>query len=533
MAELSVVLSARVRKFVQELDKAEKALLQTGEVAETTQRKVSSIGTRRASAGIKQIGKASVNATPALQEFSRVIQDAPFGIQGIANNIQQLTANFGNLQKSAGGAIPALKAMLGALAGPGGILLAVSAITSLLVVFGDKLFSASKQADKLQKSLERLNKSFDIDLKLNEAIEESLVLQGKSTDGILLARKDILRAQLQSLDALFRQQAALLKTKQIENERVSIYEALLGVAAGAAVILETTFDKLKNAAVSLAASQAVILGLTDKLSVFASATAKDKKEESDLTLKLKEIELQRLKIANDLLELEQRITEEKAKQAIVANIPKNLGEQFAFNPKVFGDAVVKAIDKAVKTVRPKLSRIEQAIQDFNLAANELIQNQTAAVFSNLGDVIGRSIAEGGNVFSAIGAGLLGSFGQFLSRMGDLLIKYGALAIAKGKIDTAIAAGGPIAIGAGIAAIAVGTLLKAAGGALSGTARGGFSGGGFSGSGGGPTGSITTGRGFVGGDSEVVFRISGTDLIGVLQRAGARNTRLGGNFNIGG
>ena len=97
----------------------------------------------KGSGSLNKLGKSTANAVPSVQEFSRVIQDAPFGIQGVANNITQLTAQFGNLSKNAGGTKAALKAMLGTLSGPAGILLAVSAVTSLLVSFGDKLkFSA-------------------------------------------------------------------------------------------------------------------------------------------------------------------------------------------------------------------------------------------------------------------------------------------------------------------------------------------------------------------------------------------------------
>ena len=34
-------------------------------------------------------------AVPAMNEFSRVIQDMPYGMQGVANNIQQMTVQFG------------------------------------------------------------------------------------------------------------------------------------------------------------------------------------------------------------------------------------------------------------------------------------------------------------------------------------------------------------------------------------------------------------------------------------------------------
>ena len=61
--------------------------------------------------------------------------------------------------------------MLGSLTGPAGILLAISAVTSLLVSFGDKLFSSSKNADKLKSS----SKGVNDELKSQSAILKELI----------------------------------------------------------------------------------------------------------------------------------------------------------------------------------------------------------------------------------------------------------------------------------------------------------------------------------------------------------------------
>src|SRR5699024_1804650 len=86
------------------------------------------------------------NAVPAMQSFSQVIQDAPYGIQGVANNIQQLTAQFGYLSAQSGGTKAALKGMLARLTGPAGIVLAVSALTTAFVAFVDDLFNSKTAA---------------------------------------------------------------------------------------------------------------------------------------------------------------------------------------------------------------------------------------------------------------------------------------------------------------------------------------------------------------------------------------------------
>lgn len=130
----STVVTANLRKELSSLKREQKDL---GAVS------------KGAADGVQSIGKAGANATPTLIEFSRVIQDAPYGVQGVANNIQQLSTNFVYLKQSAGGTLPALKALAGSFLGPAGLIFLVSTITSLLVTYGDELFSTANATNKL------------------------------------------------------------------------------------------------------------------------------------------------------------------------------------------------------------------------------------------------------------------------------------------------------------------------------------------------------------------------------------------------
>lgn len=113
---------------------------------------------------MKGLDKSVVNATPALINFGRVIQDAPFGLIGIANNIDPLISSFQALKTQSGSAGAAFKALAGSLIGPAGIGIAISAVTSALIAFGPKLFGASKEAKELDKALSGVAKSAADDL---------------------------------------------------------------------------------------------------------------------------------------------------------------------------------------------------------------------------------------------------------------------------------------------------------------------------------------------------------------------------------
>ncbi len=102
--------------------------------------------------------RATNDASFAMLNFGRVIQDAPFGILGIANNLNPLVESMGRASAAAKATGTSLtKNLLGALKGPGGIGIAISVVSSLLIVFGDRLFGAGKKAKTAADDIEASN----------------------------------------------------------------------------------------------------------------------------------------------------------------------------------------------------------------------------------------------------------------------------------------------------------------------------------------------------------------------------------------
>ena len=83
--------------------------------------------------------KSTGGANIALTNFGRVVQDAPFGIIGIANNIDPLISSFQRLKVETGSTRGAFKSLLAGLKGPAGIAIAVSSITSAFIAFGPQI----------------------------------------------------------------------------------------------------------------------------------------------------------------------------------------------------------------------------------------------------------------------------------------------------------------------------------------------------------------------------------------------------------
>ena len=99
---------------------------------------------------------STVNASGAAISFNRIIQDAPFGIIGVANNITMLAEQFVALRVQAGGTAAALTAMKASLMGPLGLVLAISAITTAMQIWALQSQKTKKAVDVLGDSVKKL-----------------------------------------------------------------------------------------------------------------------------------------------------------------------------------------------------------------------------------------------------------------------------------------------------------------------------------------------------------------------------------------
>jgi len=104
------------------------------------------------------------NGGNALMQFSRIAQDAPFGIMGIGNNITATAESFGHLVKETGSAGAALKSVASSMLGTGGILLSVSLVTTGLtymaqngITVGDVFNKLTGTFDGTTKAMSDLN----------------------------------------------------------------------------------------------------------------------------------------------------------------------------------------------------------------------------------------------------------------------------------------------------------------------------------------------------------------------------------------
>jgi hypothetical protein len=104
--------------------------------------------------------RASGAATASAISFGRIIQDAPFGIIGVANNIQNFGEQFAALGGKATTAGQKLSMFFSALIQPANLaILAVSAVTAAWQAYSLGLFDAKEATDEVKDSIEAYRKS--------------------------------------------------------------------------------------------------------------------------------------------------------------------------------------------------------------------------------------------------------------------------------------------------------------------------------------------------------------------------------------
>jgi hypothetical protein len=109
-------------------------------------------GVNDANRALSSLKQPVANAGATLTNFNRIVQDAPFGLIGIQNNIEPLFTSFGQLKAQAGGTGAALKALGASLVGPLGVVAGISFVTSLTTTLVQKYGSLGAAVEALTRA---------------------------------------------------------------------------------------------------------------------------------------------------------------------------------------------------------------------------------------------------------------------------------------------------------------------------------------------------------------------------------------------
>jgi hypothetical protein len=531
------------------------------------------------------------NGGNALMQFSRIAQDAPFGIIGIGNNITATVESFGYLKQATGSTGGALKALASSIAGTGGILLGVSLLTTGLTLLaqsgltvGDVIDKITGNFDEFSAALKKSNeeavknsaaeisglnalvsvaKNVNLSMRdrltaVNELqksypgyfgnLSEEQILNGnvanavKSVTNALIAKARA-KAYTDELVKLSQEEFKLEEKKlQLLSQKAKLEQSSASKNAAALTAVGKNQDFVVNAAIR---NIKAIEDLDSQLSENAKELEKNAQAQAKWTSRINENVAANIKLREEVAKpVKSKIFNTPQVSGVTNNIiPAPLFDTLGievFNGQVdaFGNKV-KELPNKIKTSLSTIPNVidEASIQmvaallDFNNRASEIVSGAIADTFANIGSAIGNALASGGSVLEAIGASLLDSLGSLLVQMGKMAIQVGVGLLA---IKLALKSLNPaVAIGAGVALVALGSFFSSKSKSIGNSIGGG--GGVSGGSGSGANNQSFSSSGFTSrgdGGGTVVFEISGQRLIGVLSNTLNANRRLGGQLGLG-
>ncbi|MBO6572139.1 MAG: hypothetical protein JJ958_06795 [Balneola sp.] len=417
----------------------------------------------------QQLGKTTQATNLAMMDAGRILQDLPYGIRGVANNIDPMIQSFQRLQKQTGSSGAALKALLGSLTGPAGIAIGVSAVTSLLVAFGPQIkefFSNFGEGAKdVEKAKEEIESLFKVAGNVGEklGLTDTEALSGiQDILGLFTALEDI-GEEYNKLQGDGDSQFGITSEKDLKRA-----ELLRGVTSEINVAISEQTDFVKN------------LSKTQRDSILERITKL--KEEAELRENIKQLIIDSLG-AEKLREIGEGLAAE-ARSSIELIAPdysdvdlpdSDLPNKMDFSGMIDGgkagafaiDSLTNALQRYGYTLQEIKGMSEETGRQFlkdAIAAEQLSNVVSSGLVNAMGqgaEAIG-ALASGNATPEELFGGFKLLFADFLSTFGQQLI---ALGIGKISLDNLFKS-----IGGGPAAIAAGVALVAAAGAVRSSAQ---------------------------------------------------------------
>jgi uncharacterized membrane protein YgcG len=301
---------------------------------------------------VEQLGKATSRYNGIGIDFARVIQDAPFGIIGVGNNIQQLAQSFSALGNAGDSSISKLKTAFSAIFSSGNLLiLGVSALTSALTYLTQKGFF---DAEKAAKSLDEQLKEYQDTL---ESIDKA-TLKGIQNSESEIQKFKNLTSQAQNLNVSEKNRIAAV------NELQKKYPDYLGNLTKEQILTGNVGDSY------------------DALTKQIIANAKAKAFSDEITQNssnLRALEKQQLDTANQILA--KRVELENAKRVSTQSAQKVAGQLAATDLNLAGiqSQLNDLIENQIKSI-DEANKIKQTNLELDGLINKELQN--GAVFTS-------------------------------------------------------------------------------------------------------------------------------------------------------
>jgi len=488
MAEgLQIQIGANVSSAVQGLNQVQAELNQT-------EKNLVGLGNSvdKAAAKIRTLPTATGQATFTLTNFSRVVQDAPFGLIGIANNIDPLVASFQQLKATTGSTGGAFKALISQLAGPAGIALAISTTTSLLIAFGDRLFSSGSAAKELAEQSKKVAEA-------QEAIVQNLGQERSEVDKLIIllnsenttrGQKETILNKLKQINPQYfgdlKNEAGLVDNLTAAYKRYTASLVARSEVAALSKELEDISTEILKLEKAGATTEVIDLGLQRGLDGRLQTTkilTKEQTNQLTLNTQLSAAERERQRILGEIAKRQEALISNTKIQIAASKELKDVEERITINYSTRGllpqvNEAAKEIQKEIKPItipagidlgadsrlseqakknREYIRQTQKEFEQFASNINKAFANIQIEGITTLAQGIGQALVGGdiGESFKAFGEVIASG----LEIIGKQLIAVGGLAKLTQEALAQLFSNPGLALAVGIGLVAAGAALR--------------------------------------------------------------------------
>lgn len=458
----------------------------------------------------------------SLRALSPEMQSMIVGIAGVAAVAGPLLIVIGNILK----ALPLIKAALVALTGPVGLVVgAIVAGTALIIANWDKLKVASKNVvDALISDWDFMADHFKtVSASIGKVIRGDFAGWWDDVKKTFDTNIDYIKTKWQQLKGIFKDDLKINIDQAALEEALRVNE--LTGSAGAAKKAVDDLNKSLDDTAEIAELDTFQKLIGEQLNV-RDAINKTVSTIEDLQSKLVKLQLGILPSTNvrqEIAETQQQINDLSTALDLLTG-----GRELNIKVNTDISGIEAAENKFLKDGKFVLPAIDTSALDASMGD---LSQKAQAIKVTVGDVLGNlfadastAIMEGDNVMTALASSMLGMLGGIMVDLGKMALGIG---IGLEAIQKALMSLNPaLAIGAGVALIALGSLFSAGSRKLASSMGGG---GGYSSA---PSLRDTSPgyapseyRGQYQDDFKVEFKIGTNELVGVLDTAEQRRNRL--------
>lgn len=396
------------------------------------------------------VQKAANSANATLINTGRIIQDMPFGIIGITNNLNPLLESFQRLRAESTSTGAALKAFGASLLGSGGIGLLVSIASSALTIFALRNRESKKDVEENTRAVEEAKKKQEDFKNALDAASSSVLNHASEIDSLRMMYISTSSAVQELTTDIINQGVAafIFDKKNVEIQRILNAEIQKNL-------------KLRDQAQPFAKVRTILPGTFSK-----DPLEREKADAQSALIGLNTLGFGLEKYFQRILDKGKRVTEVLKEENQLATsliqalkVPIELGNPGQRSQESFVRGLTELFKKPItvplefdfdplKTL--KLKRITEQIA-------EIINSSLSNIYTSIGQALGDAITGKTDALRAI----VSTIGDLISQIGKALIQYG---IVKAGLDKILSAGGiaipgAIAIALGIAAVAAGQAFK--------------------------------------------------------------------------